>query len=84
MECKHCEKKNAPLKKVCVSCYKILEGYCVNNVTGKSGYRNADGTFSVTKDDLVIQTFRAGGKGGQNQNKIESVGLEYHIRPLVL
>ena len=28
--------------------------------------------FSVTKDDLVIQTFRAGGKGGQKQNKTES------------
>lgn len=25
--------------------------------------------FSVTKDDLVIQTFRAGGSGGQHQNK---------------
>jgi protein subunit release factor B len=25
--------------------------------------------YSVTKDDFVIQTFRAGGKGGQNQNK---------------
>lgn len=25
--------------------------------------------FSVTKKDLVIETFRAGGKGGQNQNK---------------
>ena len=28
--------------------------------------------FSVTKDDCVIQTFRSGGKGGQNQNKVES------------
>lgn len=25
--------------------------------------------FSVTKKDLEIQTFRCGGKGGQNQNK---------------
>lgn len=28
--------------------------------------------FSITKKDLEIQTFRAGGKGGQNQNKRDS------------
>lgn len=28
--------------------------------------------FSVTKDDLTIQTFRAGGHGGQHQNKTET------------
>lgn len=28
--------------------------------------------FSVTKNDLVIQTFSAGGKGGQHQNKTQS------------
>ncbi len=28
--------------------------------------------FSVTKKDFEIQTFRSGGKGGQNQNKRES------------
>ena len=28
--------------------------------------------FSVTKKDLTIQTFKAGGKGGQHQNKTDS------------
>ena len=28
--------------------------------------------FSVTKKDLTIQVFRAGGKGGQKQNKTSS------------
>lgn len=28
--------------------------------------------FSVTKKDLEVQTFRAGGKGGQHQNKTSS------------
>jgi hypothetical protein len=26
-------------------------------------------SFSITIDDCTVQTFRAGGKGGQNQNK---------------
>ena len=28
--------------------------------------------FSVSIKDCIVQTFRAGGKGGQNQNKVES------------
>lgn len=28
--------------------------------------------FSVTKKDFIIQTFKAGGKGGQHQNKTDS------------
>lgn len=31
--------------------------------------------FSVTRDDCDWQTFRAGGKGGQNQNKVSSGGF---------
>jgi len=31
-----------------------------------------DKLVSVTKDDLTIQTFRSGGKGGQHQNKVSS------------
>ena len=34
---------------------------------------NKDGKiFSVTRKDLIIQEFRAGGKGGQKQNKTNS------------
>jgi protein subunit release factor B len=35
--------------------------------------------FSVTKKDFRVDTFRAGGKGGQNQNKTESGVRVTHI-----
>lgn len=35
--------------------------------------------FSVTKDDFRIDTFRAGGKGGQHQNKTDSGDRLTHI-----
>jgi protein subunit release factor B len=36
--------------------------------------------FSVTKKDLIRQTFRCGGKGGQNVNKVES-GVRFIHEP---
>jgi protein subunit release factor A len=36
--------------------------------------------FSVTKKDLEVQTFRSGGKGGQNQNKRDT-GVRIIHRP---
>jgi protein subunit release factor B len=35
--------------------------------------------FSITKKDFKIDTFRSGGKGGQNQNKVESGVRITHI-----
>jgi protein subunit release factor B len=36
--------------------------------------------LSVSKKDLIRQTFRSGGKGGQNQNKVES-GVRFIHEP---
>lgn len=36
--------------------------------------------FSITHDDCEMQTFRAGGNGGQNQNKRDT-GVRYIHRP---
>ncbi len=44
--CRKCGESNAPLKKCCQFCGAVLEGRTINNVTGKTGYRNADGSFT--------------------------------------
>lgn len=47
MVCNKCGAENAPVKKCCSECGAILEGFTFNNVTGKFGYRHADGSFTV-------------------------------------
>lgn len=47
MKCKNCGHENAPLKKSCEQCGKILEGYCINNMTGEYGIRDKEGIFQL-------------------------------------
>jgi len=47
MICKQCGKDNGFAKKCCSRCGAFLEGRTINNVTGKMGYRHADGSFEV-------------------------------------
>ena len=50
------------------------ETHTARSVTKKMGFlmNKKQLLFSVSKKDFIIQTFRAGGKGGQKQNKVES------------
>lgn len=46
MECKICREDNESAKKTCGACGAILAGETRNNVTGKMGIRNSDGSFT--------------------------------------
>ena len=48
--CSECGEHNAPLKRTCIRCGAILDGWTVNNVTGEYGYRSKDGTFTTLKE----------------------------------
>ena len=50
LRCRACGTKNPPVKKTCANCGTMLEGRTVNNVTGKWGYRHADGSFTPDAD----------------------------------
>ena len=51
MRCITCGYDNAPLKKVCRECGAFLAGETINNVTGKWGRRNTDGSFTPYKEE---------------------------------
>lgn len=42
---KKCGHENGEMKKCCEYCYSFLEGWTVNNTTGKYGYRTDMGEF---------------------------------------
>ena len=45
MICKKCGHENSDIKRCCESCGSILEGWTINNTTGKYGYRTSAGEF---------------------------------------
>lgn len=55
MKCKNCGHLNGIVKKICEKCDEFLEGYCINNVTAKTGYRCADGSFIVDQGDQQLK-----------------------------
>jgi hypothetical protein len=66
MECKNCGYENAPLKKTCENCHKVLVGNCQNNVTGEYGYRTEDGEF-------ITQIFYCQGCGEKWDTKLKAI-----------
>ena len=48
--CQECGEHNAICKRICMGCGAFLEGWTINNVTGKLGYRSADGRWTDVRD----------------------------------
>lgn len=46
-------------KRTCSECGAFLEGYTLNNVTGKYGYRGADGDFYKSEEEYRSQSSAA-------------------------
>ena len=55
MKCSKCGRENAPVKKCCEYCGAFLEGSTFNNVTGKYGHRNADGSFTPDPSGRTVK-----------------------------
>lgn len=55
MKCKTCTQENGECRKTCCYCGKILEGYCINNVSGNHGYRGANGMFYESEQHYLNQ-----------------------------
>lgn len=53
MICISCGNTNGWAKKTCCQCGAILVGETINNVTGKFGIRNADGSFTPYQTEPI-------------------------------
>lgn len=51
MVCKRCGAENPDTKRCCGDCGAFLEGYTLNNVTGKYGYRGGDGGWYNNEEE---------------------------------
>lgn len=51
MICRNCGTDNGEVRKTCCCCGEYLEGYVINNVTGKFGYRDSEGMFYEKRED---------------------------------
>lgn len=87
MKCLNCGHENPDLKKTCERCGAILEGECINNVTGEKGYRGADGGFYPNKETYleIMEIRRVEAEKAQKnvQNIMKNFTSEEQSRTLI-
>lgn len=55
MKCKKCGHENADVKRTCENCNSFLEGWSLNSITGRWGYRTDAGKFLLPEQAKEIK-----------------------------